>query len=82
MRIRLQRHIRTKTHKKCSATVSPYVGIIQIRFRVKEHTFSQPALHKLPFVNIYYNTFSAKGKRKNKKAFFVKKRRMTLPLSP
>ena len=33
MRIRLQRHIRTKTHKKRSATVSPYVGIIQIRFR-------------------------------------------------
>ena len=33
MRIRLQRHIRTKAHKKRSATVSPYVGIIQIRFR-------------------------------------------------
>ena len=33
MRICLQRHIRTKAHKKRSATVSPYVGIIQIRFR-------------------------------------------------
>ena len=57
MRIRLQRHIRTKTHKKRSATVSPYVGIIQIRSWVRA---IQPTLSPLyassPFVQIYSST--------------------------
>ena len=66
MRIRLQRHIRTKAHKKRSATVSPYVGIIQIRFRQHRGGAAfwvraiQPTLSPLyassPFVQIYSST--------------------------
>ena len=58
MRIRLQRHIRTKAHKKRSATVSPYVGIIQIRFWVKASAYSQPACASTPFFNDFHYTHS------------------------
>ena len=64
MRICLQRHIRTKAHKKRSATVSPYVGIIQIRFWVKASAYSQPAVraprfhYPYHFCNgLFYNSF-------------------------
>ena len=40
------------TKKHTCDPLSPYVGIIQIRFRVKAYAYSQPACASTPFSNI------------------------------
>ena len=67
------------TKKHTCDPLSPYVGIIQIRFRVKAYAYSQPACASTPFFcfphhfcdGLFYNSFIIHTCSQNASFFYI-----------